>query len=358
MKKQNVLILVNSSDDGPFGIRAKGMVRYFENIDYKILYRKSKLSSMFRFLLSALTGRERVIYVINVAYSGIIAGLAAKLFLRKKLIIDIGDINYKLFKLIGKNFFICFLERALEYLALSCSDIIVRGKYFKDYLEARGYENVYYIPDGVDVDKFRPLDVSALKKKLAPNNELIVGIVGSLIWVKTLDLCYGWDLVEMLNILKKEHIRGVIIGDGTGKKKLEQRVKEYGIEDKVLFTGWLPYYKLPEYINSFDVCLSLQTNNLIGWLRTTAKLPLYLSCGKYVLATDVGGAHWLLLPHMRLEYRGERDFEYPERLARAVREILSDRSLLESASKNRDIALKNFDYRNLSRKLQGILVNM
>lgn len=356
MSKFKILILVNGRERGYFGIRARGLVKYFDNIEYKILYRKRKLYSLFRFLIYSLAYKSSLIYVINISYSGIIAALLAKFLSGKKLIIETGDINYELFKTIGRAPLICLLERALEYLSLMSSDVIItRGKYFKEYLENKGCKNVYYIPDGVDVSKFRPMQMSGLKKRIAPNNELVIGIVGSLTWSKQLNLCYGWDLIEMLNIMKDKPIKGVIIGDGNGRKNLEQKVKKHGIDNKIIFTGWLAYEKLPEYINIMDICLSTQTNDVVGWMRTTGKLPLYLACGKYILATDVGGAHYILPPNMRLQYNGKKDSGYPQRLVRAINEILANRELLKQGAKNRDIALENFDYKKLSKRLETIL---
>ena len=38
------------------------------------------------------------------------------------------------------------------------------------------------------------------------------------------------------------------------------------------------------HLSIMDVCISTQSNDLVGMVRTTGKLPLYLAYGKYVIA--------------------------------------------------------------------------
>lgn len=356
--RNKILFLVNGDYKSAFGIRTRGLTSNFSVFKIKIVYRHNKIASIFKFIIQALIYKPDIIYLMNIASSGAIACLALKIFFNKSFVADTGDVTYELFKVAGSGKIVCFLAKIIEDYVLRLSNIIiVRGRYLKSYLEKRGYKNIYYIPEGVDISKFKPMDVTRLKKKIAPENELVIGVLGKLVWVRTLDLCYGWDIVEALNIMKDKPIKAVIIGDGDGKERLEKRAKEYGISGKIVFVGWLVVDKLSEYINVMDVCLSTQTNDVIGWTRTAAKLPLYLACGKYILATDVGEAHHILPDKMRLYYNGKKDLGYPKRLVKALQEILSNKKLLEEGIKNREIALQNFDYRMLSKKLENILLS-
>src|SRR5439155_17871072 len=108
-------------------------------------------------------------------------------------------------------------------------------------------------------------------------------------------------------------VKGVVIGDGSGLPILRARCREYGIEDRVLFLGRLPYEELPRYLGLIDVCLSTQTNDLVGQVRTTGKLPLYLAAGRYVLASRVGEAARVLDADMLVDHDGQVDTGYPQR---------------------------------------------
>ena len=118
----------------------------------------------------------------------------------------------------------------------------------------------------------------------------------------------------------------------------------------------IPFENLPEYVNAMDICLSTQTDDIIGWMRTTAKLPLYLAAGRYVLATDVGEAHYLLPSKMLISYNGSKDDGYPLRLAEKIRGILDNRNELSYGIENRNIAIENFDYKVLSKQLENSIL--
>ncbi len=354
-----ILFLVNGDYKGTYGIRARGLVCNFSHFKVEILYRKNKIISIFYFVIKALAYKPDIIYLMNIGLSGSIACLFLRIFCKKIFVADTGDANYELFKAMGKSKIVCMSVKVMEDYVLRLSQaIMARSRHLKDYLENKGYKNIYYIPDGVDTTAFRPLDPTKLKNRMAAADELIIGILGRLAWSKPLSFCYGWELVETLNIIKDKPVKGIIIGDGDGKKILERQAKKYGISDKVIFTGWLPIDSLPEYINAMDICLSTQTNDTVGQARTTGKLPLYLACGKYVLATDVGDAKEILPEKMRLYYKGKKDLEYPKRLSAAIEEILSNRELLKQGIQNRDVALREFDYRILSKKAEDILLNI
>ena len=53
--------------------------------------------------------------------------------------------------------------------------------------------------------------------------------------------------------------------------------------------------RLEENLGALDVVLSTQSNDVVGQVRTTGKLPLYMANGRFILATDVGEAS-LVLP--------------------------------------------------------------
>src|SRR5205085_6962618 len=142
------------------------------------------------------------------------------------------------------------------------------------------------------------------------------GLVGSSVWVPARQTCYGWELVELVRLLKDRlPVRGLLIGDGSGIDVLRKRCAEYGIADRVEFAGRVPYAELPGWLRRGDVWLSTQTNDMIGNVRTTGKLPLYLAAGRFVLASRVGEAARVLPPDMQVEFRGDADADYPNRLA-------------------------------------------
>ena len=113
--------------------------------------------------------------------------------------------------------------------------------------------------------------------------------------------------------------------------------------------------ELPDLLSACDICLSTQTNDVPGNVRTTGKLPLYLACGRYVLASDVGEARHVLPPDMLVPYKGTVDRAYPARLADRVRAIAGDRSRLALGAGGAAIAREHFDYEMLAGRVSQVL---
>lgn len=148
---------------------------------------------------------------------------------------------------------------------------------------------------------------------------------------------------------------GLVVGEGEGRVRLQRLAEDVKISDRVLLPGWVPHEQIPLYINAMDVCVSTQTNDPVGWGRTTAKLPEFMACGRFIVATEVGEAAALLTPKQLLPYRGLRDSEHPIRLARRVGEIRYDQSAMAVGRRNRDVAQSMFDYDVIAAKLVEIV---
>ncbi len=123
----------------------------------------------------------------------------------------------------------------------------------------------------------------------------------------------------------------------------------------MIFMGRVPYQDLPPLLNLMDVCLSTQTDDLPGRVRTTGKLPLYLACGRYVLASAVGDARQVLPAEMQVEYHGTKDEQYASRLADRVMYLLDHPEKRNQVQAARAIARSQFDYGLLSERLRSVL---
>jgi len=136
-----VLFIANSKAEGIHGIRARGLTRYFKNCKAYVIYRKRRFLSNFSFIYNAFIYNPSIIYVVNIAFAGVTAALFLKFFLRKPFIIDLGDINFYLFKATGRNIFFSFLAGMLEDATLNQADAIVaRSNVLAKYLKLKDIE--------------------------------------------------------------------------------------------------------------------------------------------------------------------------------------------------------------------------
>ena len=200
---------------------------------------------MLRFLAALLRERPKVCYVFDMAYSGVVAALIYKRLTGRPVVIDTGDAITELAQSMGRSPMGVRLTRRLEECSLAGADrIVVRGSYHKEWLSERGVA-AEVIPDGVESSLIGIPDAGRLRKQYGLDGVLTVGLVGSVVWSPKLQTCYGWDLIELIRLLKDRSVKGVLIGDGSGLPILRARCQEYGITDRVLFLGRVAYEELP-----------------------------------------------------------------------------------------------------------------
>jgi glycosyltransferase involved in cell wall biosynthesis len=352
-----VALVVNGDAASAMGRRARAFAeRLGPRFQVHVLYRSPrKLRSLVALAVELLRLRPRVCYVLDMAYSGVGAGVLYRLVGGGGLVIDTGDAITELAKSMGRGRVGVALTRCLEEVSLRAADrVVVRGTGHREWLAARGVA-AEVVPDGVETDRFAPRPESELRERLGLDGVLSVGLVGSSVWSEKLQTCYGWDLVEAVRLLADVPVKGVLIGDGSGVDVLRERCRRYGIEDRVLFLGRLPYEELPRYLGVLDVCLSTQTDDLVGRVRTTGKLPLYLAAGRYVLASRVGEAARVLGEDMLLAHHRQVDPDYPARLAARLRQLAADRRPLARGLDNVRLAREGFDYDALAPRVARVL---
>jgi glycosyltransferase involved in cell wall biosynthesis len=351
-----LLFFINGFETSAAAIRAKNFAdKLPKSWAIRFNYRpKSKWKGVLPFVQTALSFRPNIVYVMDTAYTGVLAGRVAQQLLGCKLIVDTGDVAYELAKSTGN-----YSKRQLalinwiEQTVINKSDcLIVRGSHHKIFLENKGIKNIIFIPDGVDTLTISPVKDLSLRAALKLDQTFIVGMVGTMIWSDKYRMCYGWDVIEALAMLKDLPAKALLIGDGDGRQILEARAKELEVNDRVIFTGQLPYEEMLRYLSIMDVCVSTQSNDLVGMVRTTGKLPLYLAYGKYVIATDVGEAQ-RVLPDIGclLPYDGVRDDLHPARLAEHIRLLAAEPNRIKVAEATFKVAQDNFDYTLLAQRV-------
>jgi glycosyltransferase involved in cell wall biosynthesis len=288
----------------------------------------------------------------------LIPAVMAKIRFGVRFIIDTGDIAELLARKVVKGFIARWKIIITERFSLRWADsIVVRGTYHRRYLVERGFNNIWVIQDGVNMKEEIICRDIVLQNKLGLSNCFVIGLMGNSIWNDSLGMCYGWDLVEAVALLKEQKIKGLVIGGGDGIEHLRHRAEELGISQRIVFIGRLPYDDIGRHLRLMDVALSTQTNDPVGWARTTGKLPEYLKAGCYVLASAVGEASLVLPTEMLIEYEGGgRDDRYPQRLAEKITHLINKRTLMKTQKdKMLRLAFRYFDYRSLAANLADCL---
>jgi glycosyltransferase involved in cell wall biosynthesis len=347
-----IVFLVNGRPQDAMGIRARS---FAERLPFEthIVYRSpNKVYAILGNLMNLVRFRPALCYVFDMGFSGVLAAGLFRMISRCRVIVDTGDAIYALSLSSGRGRIGSYLTKRLEQYSLAISDrVVVRSHPHQELLASRGI-SAEVIPDGVDLEQFYPRAEDGLKRQFGLEGFVVAGTLGSLIWNQRLDMCYGWELVEVIHRLRHLPIKGLVIGDGTGLARLKERCAALGIADRMVFAGRIPYDDLPRFLNLMDIGLSTQTNDAVGQVRTTGKLPLYLACGRFVLATAVGEAARVLPAGMLVTYNGIKDSEYPERLAERMLQLLEHPDGLKRSAESLALARAHFDYNMLAVRLR------
>jgi glycosyltransferase involved in cell wall biosynthesis len=330
--------------------------RLSDRYDIHVAYREgNKIGALLRFGKFLRSTKPHVVYVFDISYSAVLAAFLHRLIHRNFIVVETGDEIYELMCSSGNRRRLgLWLTYWLQELAMKADQIVVRGHFHQDLLKRRGI-HAEVICDGVDTHQFFPRDGAELRRRFGVNGELTIGLVGSSVWSEKLQMCYGWELVEVLRLMKDQPVKGIMIGDGSGIAHLKARCRDYEIEDKMIFAGRVAFEDLPAHLGMIDLCLSTQTNDIVGQVRTTGKLPLYLAAGRFVLATRVGEAALVLNDDMLVDYDGVKDVDYPQKLVNRIKRIMDQPDMIQQPSKNTELAQKVFDYSMLADRMKSII---
>jgi glycosyltransferase involved in cell wall biosynthesis len=265
--------------------------------------------------------RPEVLYVVDIGISTAVAAAVART-LGIPVVVDTGDLVFELERSRGSR---SVAGLALvwigERITLACArHVIVRGRAHLELIEGRP---VSLAPD-LAPENVRPVSDKRVRSAIGYQDCFVVGLVGSLNKAPRLGISYGWDLVEALPATLPI-VRALIVGDGAALPSLRKRAEVLGVADRCSFVGRIPTSEIAYWISAMDAAISTQTNDNVGAVRTTGKLPMYLACGCPVLASDVGEAKHILGPlGWTIPYEGVVDRRYPARLSDAINRWASD----------------------------------
>lgn len=108
------------------------------------------------------------------------------------------------------------------------------------------------LPNAIDIKKYQ-FDKEArerIRKKIGVKDELLLGHVGRFVEQKN----HEGLLAIFAEVCKnRKDVKLLLIGDGKLKNRIEERAKEYQIEDKIIFEGVVE--NVNEYMSAMDVFL-------------------------------------------------------------------------------------------------------
>jgi radical SAM superfamily enzyme YgiQ (UPF0313 family) len=211
-------------------------------------------------------------------------------------------------------------------------------------------EKIVVIGNGANIDKFSPINKENVKKELKLDQDIsYVCFVGHLV---------PWQGIEYLIqaappiLASCPNTNFLIVGDGIMKDKWIRQAKELGVNNKFIFTGNVPYEKVPLYINASDVCVApfiKKRNMKIG--LSPLKIFEYLACEKPIVSSNIPNLEFIEQQNVGILVRPED----PEELAQSIIKLMKDKKLREEMGKNgRVYVAKNHNWEAIGRKIAQI----
>jgi len=178
-------------------------------------------------------------------------------------------------------------------------------------------EKVVALPNGADTDLFFPRAAAECRKILSlPARGPVVGFVGTFYEYQGLDI-----LIQAAPAVLKKFPDALFLlaGDGVERAAWEDLAGRAGLKSRFLFTGQVPYEKVPLYLNAMDVAVA----PFRSFRGETSPLKIFdaWACAKAVVASDIpalaslktGEEKWVAVPP-----------DDPAALAAALNALLSD----------------------------------
>lgn len=327
-----------------FGVLKRWIMPYFQKQDNIEVYRPKYLplpGSFFNFIKGIwcfvfIKGTVRklnerfnfdIIHAHRVFPEGFAAVLLGKFF-KKPVVITIhgSDINSLHKNIFIRKMILFTLNRADEIIAIS---VALKTK----ILEVGAVESkkISVLFNGVDLDTFKVQSKKKARERLSlPQEKKIILFVGNLVDVKNPLL-----LIEAVCRLKRgkngEYLF-VIIGEGSLKGEIENRISKYSLGEAVVMAGAKPHEKLPVWMAAADCLVLPSKSEGMGVVLLEA-----MACGLPIIATRVGG-----IPEVITD--GENGILITSNnvgeLEKSIENLIDDERLRERIGKNGALFIK------------------
>ncbi len=181
-------------------------------------------------------------------------------------------------------------KRMERYVYSKVDRILTITPKLSDYVVGLGamQNRVGILPMPVDTTLFCPANPdNELRRKWGiTENDKVILFMGTLFEFSGLD-----TFIPKFKymIAEEPNAKLLIVGDGLQRAKLEGIIRDWGLEGKVIITGFQPYRDVPKYINLADVCINTFIGNAITRDIFPGKTVQFLACGKPLVTRPLAG---------------------------------------------------------------------
>lgn len=211
-------------------------------------------------------------------------------------------------------------------------------------------DKVVVISNTVDLYELKNIKLKSTPHELA--GKFVISYVGGFSNHRGLE-----TLIKALPLIIKDipNVHLLLVGDGLIEAQLKSLAIELGIENKVTFTGWIPFEEAMSYINASHLCAVPYDKTRLTNKSFPHKICQYMYFKKPILASDVASlARIIGDAHCGIIFQAEN----PEDLARKVVEAKNGNTLERMGEAGRIAADDKYNWEQSAQALIRIYSNL
>jgi glycosyltransferase involved in cell wall biosynthesis len=147
------------------------------------------------------------------------------------------------------------LQTYFHSFSQGCDALIAPSEGMAEVMQTWGTQGkIVVIPNGVQTEHFASPPRRVTRAELGlPDHAIIALYVGRMSGEKSID-----RLLRLFRYVADEHatVYLVLVGDGPDLEELRRLAQELDLNDRVRFTGSVPYARMPEYMGAGDFFVS------------------------------------------------------------------------------------------------------
>lgn len=262
------------------------------------------------------------------------------------IIIEVNEVAGE--KRVRKQCFTGLAKKVERYVFENAHSVMVVSDFLKSRIGEYHIDTskILVIPNGIDPVKFQTNGGREdLRKRYGINNETTaIGFIG---WFA------HWHNIELLidtfkELAKTNDVRLFLIGDGTLKNKFRGMVNNYGIQDKVIFSGPIPHSLIPDFIDMLDICVIPDSNEY----RSPIKMFEYMAMGKAVVAPRLTPIEGIIRDGENGVLFNPKDKDDFERVLRSLIDNVATRERIGELARN--TVLENYTWIGNAKRILEI----
>lgn len=222
--------------------------------------------------------------------------------------------------------------------------IIVLSEGIRDIVFGPGACVEAVVPLGADFEHFRPRrpDSQLLLRHGIAESDCVFSYCGTLDHNRRMD--------KLLNAFafvagRENSAKLLIIGDGSARRTLQERARELDLQQRIIFTGFVPYSEVPAHLAISTVALAFISMDACFEHQPPTKTVEYLAQGLPVIATDTAGNRAFI----RHDFNGFLSQDGADTYGQAMLDLMHDSDHRLRLAANARSSVRAFDWAEIVR---------